>query len=132
MVEKSYINYAWKFKYSGMAIFNDGTIYKWDYSGDETSYNVYTFEDQSRWILENGELVNNKVIISDLEDIENSILNLEDSIESTNTANDAGLKRISIWKDNKKISLKEEGDYTGENKTTSSQNIIKIITKYLK
>lgn len=133
LAEKSYMNFAWGFQYSGMAMFNDGTIYKWNFEGSNADYKVNNSKEHGNWILENGSKVNRKVSETDLDEIEKNIANLENNIDRKNTAYDAGSNSISVWNDdNKEVILKESGDYTGENKSDSSQNLIKIINKYLK
>lgn len=133
LAEKAYMNFAWGFQYSGMAMFNDGSIYKWNFEGSNLDYKADTSEEHSKWILEHGSLISKKVTEDDLEEIEKNIDNVENNIEKKNTAYDAGSNYISIWNtDGKRITLKESGDYTGENKSTTSQKLISIIDKYLK
>ncbi len=132
LAEKSYINFAWGFNYSGMAIFNDGTIYEWNFVGNRKDYDVNNLKEYENWILQNGSKVDKKVTKKDLNRIKKNIKNLENNIESENTAYDAGSSSILVWNDNKeKIILKESGDNTGENKSNVSQELIKIIDNYL-
>ena len=133
IAEKSYINFAWGFQYSGMAIFNDGTIYKWNFEGSHIDYKVNNLEEHRKWILEHGSKVGKKVSENDLQESEKIAANLENNIDLKNTAYDAGSNSISVWNaDGKKITLKESGDYSGENKSNEAQRLISIISKYLK
>lgn len=133
VAENAYMNFAWGFQYSGMAMFNDGTIYKWNFEGSNADYKVNSTEEHAQWILEHGTRVSKKVTEDDLKVIEQNINNLYGSINSKNTAYDAGSNYITVWdSNNKQIILKESGDYTGENKSNTSQKLISIINKYLK
>lgn len=130
LVEKAYRNYAWGFQYRGMAIFNDGSIYEWDFEGQYT-YNE--FENYEKWILDNGYCIDKKVTEKDLEEIEKNIVVLKNNIERKHSGFDMGSKYIKVWNThNEEITLKETGDYSGENISSYSQKIIRIINKYLK
>lgn len=132
LAEKSYSNSAWGFTYNGMAIFNDGTIYEWDFRGENGDYKANNSKEHANWILENGSKIDKKVSKKELDEIEKNITNLEDNIELESNAYDAGSNSVSVWnKDNEKIVLKESGDYRGENKSENSKKLIKIINKYL-
>jgi hypothetical protein len=133
IAEKAYINYASGFQYNGMAMFNDGTIYKWNFEGSNTDYNVNSTSEHIQWIIEHGNKVNKKVSEEDLNKIEQNIKNLDGTMDRKNTAFDAGTSYITVWNSNNvEITLKESGDYTGENKSNNSKKLIKIIKKYLK
>ncbi len=126
---KAYMNYAWGFQYKGKAIFNDGTIYKWDYSGQGSI--IKNVEEHKNWILKNGTQMNKKVSEKDLKELEQNINNLEGTYEAVNESMDAGSNFIKIWKDGVETKIKESGDYTGENSSKTAQQLIKIINKYL-
>jgi hypothetical protein len=134
IAESSYKNYAWGFQFNGKAILSDGSIYKWNISNNDYSTDIPSDIDKyTNWILENGTKSESKVSNDDLEKIQKYILELEDNIETTNTAMDAGSSSIKVWNENKeKIILKESGDFSGENTTSASQNLIALINKYLK
>ena len=127
IAEKSYSNAAWGISYYGTAIFNDGTIYKFDINDFKSGDGV----PMEQLIAKYGNKQSIKVTDGDLKQIENNIITLEDKIESKNTAMDAGSNYIAVYKNGKKITLQEKGDYTGDNKTKEAKTIKKIITKYL-
>ena len=132
IVEKAFQNYAWGFQYNGAAIFNDGTIYKWDVEGNKIDYKISDYERTEDWIFENGKKINKRVTDSDLKIINENIENLSGDYEPVNKANDAGSSYIKVLKDGKMVKIKESGDFTGENKSSSAQKIIQVISKYLK
>ena len=135
LIEKSYSNYAWSAQYNGMAIFNDGTIYSWNLTGnmkDLENYNVNSADGLKNYILENGKLENKKISAKDLEKIEEYINNIEDSIEIKYPGADQGTTTISAWNSNgKEIILSVKVDSVGENKTNNAQELLKIINRYL-
>jgi hypothetical protein len=133
IAEKAYKNYAWGFNYNGMAMFDDGTIYKWNFSGSYVDYNVNSNSEHIQWIIEHGNEVDEKVSEEDLNKIKQNIETLDGTIDFENTALDAGSSYIVVWNSNdKKITLREKGDLTGENNSTNTKKLIEIIETYLK
>lgn len=127
LIEKSYHNSAWGFRYNGMAIFNDGTIYSWDYTD-----NRHFTGELKNLILEKGNLENKKVSAEDLEKIKEYINNIEDTLEIEYQGMDMGEEKVSVWNSSgKEIKLSVKGDGVGENKTKNAQELLKIIDKYL-
>ena len=133
VAERAYTNWAWGFSYDGKAIFNDGTIYEWEYHNDDYADGFpETREDRGNWILKNGTPINRVVSEKDMNEIKNNI----DALGSVNYEKegggaDMGSSYISIWKNNEEILLKESGDWRGDNTNKEAQNLIKLITKYL-
>lgn len=137
LAEDGYQNFSWSFQYSGMAIFSDGTIYKWDVNKKTSDYKVTTREERTQWILKHGSRIFTKVTEDDLEEIEILIRDLEDNLETNSETNfiacDLGSSYITVWNSNdKEIDLIQFGSVDLENKSENSQKLISIIRKYLK
>ena len=138
IVESSYSNYAWGYTYQGMAICEDGTIYKWNMDSDYfnvkySSENNYNLRDDSNRILKYSVKEERMVSNSDMIELKKNISKLKDDIDMHNVGNDIGSDAIIVWdySKGKKITIKETGDFEGENNTREAQNIIRIINKYL-
>ena len=82
LAEDGFRNFSWSFQYSGMAIFSDGTIYKWDVNEKTSDYKVTTREERTQWILKHGSKISTKVTKEDLEEMEILIRDLEDNLET--------------------------------------------------
>lgn len=139
LIEKSYSNYAYKAVFNGEIIFSDGSIYTCSFAGsmnDSKNYNINSEEGLKEYIINYGVRKIKKVSSSDLKEIENCIVNLNDTISNNKFAlnyigADQGTSSISVWKDGKEIILKSSGDVVGENKTEYSQKLLSIIDKYI-
>lgn len=135
LVEKSYSNYAWGVSYNGSVIFNDGTIYTWDFSGDLTSLTEYDFDTADglkKFVLAQGKKSKKQVTKEEIEDIKSYIHDVEDTIERMCSGADMGTESIEVWKsNNENISLYESGDCNGESSDINAIRIREIVNKYL-
>ena len=138
LVESSYTNYAWGYIYDGMAICEDGTIYKWDMDSDYfnvkySSEDNYNLRNDSNRILKYSVKEERMVSNSDMIELKKNISKLENNIDMHNVGNDIGSDAIIVWdySNGEKITIKETGDFEGENNTREAQNIIRIVNKYL-
>lgn len=138
LVEKSYTNYAWGERYRGMAICDDGTIYKWDmpeeYFDEMVIFDTKTsLKYESDMILKYATKNNKSVSSKELEILKTNISNLSSYMSKNYGGNDMGSNIISVWNyDNgSRVVIKESGDFRGENTSEEAQRIIKIVNKYL-
>ena len=141
-IVKSYSNYAWSTQFNGTAIFDDGTIYNWDYE-EKTDGNYFDYigdndiETQSgmkNFILEKGSKKIIKVSSNDLEKLKEYIKNLNDKdidYEEKCLGADMGETSISVYKEDKEYILSSSGDCEGTSKSKNATNILEIIDKYL-
>ena len=134
LASKIYSNYAWAITFNGTVIFNDGTIYQWEYFNNQLTEDTYNLNEEDalkKFILNKAKKKKIKVTKKDLAKIENSIQDLENIINLNCPGADQGDEDISIWQNKKEIALKVSGDCIGENKTKKSQEILEILNKYL-
>jgi hypothetical protein len=73
----SYSNYAWSVQENKTVIFNDGTIYYWDFNGSIEDIIDLDKGNTKVFMLENGKKLDIKVTNKDLEKIEKEIKNVE-------------------------------------------------------
>lgn len=136
LFQRVYENHAWGKNYSAIAIFDDGTMYTWNYEKNNENVNlndIHTREGLEKILLDNGKYEGNVISKENVEKLKEYIEKLEDSIEVKHLGADQGTTTISVWKANdKKIDLIVEGDGIGENKTDNSQEILKIVGFYNK
>lgn len=119
LIVKSYSNYAWSTVFNGIAIFEDGTIYSWDYEEiTDGNYNDYignndisTQSGIKDFILNKGTKKTEKVSDDDLNELKKYINNLNDE-------------------EDKKYTLSINGDCEGQSKTKNAKKILDIINKY--
>lgn len=134
ILENYYLNTYDGFKYSGVALCNDGTIYTWD-SVDEISFSkATTMDEKSSWIIDNGLLSNKKISRSKMKKINDYISNLDDeSTTSILKSSTDGTITIRVWDydDSKYYILKESGGFETLNDSKYSKKIIKFVEKYL-
>ncbi len=132
----SYSNYAWGYRFNGMAILNDGTIYKWDDTEGislKEDYQVATLEGLTKFVLEHGERTNTKVSTTDFNQMLTLIENLSNEIELKYPGADQGTSALSVYNSKgDKFYLSVTGDCVGENKTSNGKKLIKLGDKYLK
>ena len=137
LAEKTYSNFAFGIQYTTSIIFNDGTIYTWDYSAQTYDFPFATEATSSKeyyinYILNNGKKSSKKVSTTDLETMENYIENLEDSIKIQYPGADQGTSSTSVWNSNgTEIKLRLSGDSVGKNKELNTKKILKIIDSYI-
>lgn len=135
LAEKSYSNFAWGVQYTTSIIFNDGTIFTWNFSGSLNDYPFFNNDSKEyriNYILENGTKESKKVSITDLELMENSIESLEDSIKIKYPGADQGTSCTSVWNSNgTEIKLRLSGDAEGKNKEKNAKKILEIIDNYI-
>lgn len=135
LIENSYLSTSGKFKYKGVVLFDDGTIYSWD-SDDEISFSkITTMQDKGLWIIKNGVKSKKRIGRNTIKKLKKYIDNLTD--ENTKTeynGTNEGITSIKIWdyKDFKYYILKETGDYDTLNESKESKKIIKFAEKNLK
>lgn len=137
LAEKTYSNFAWGIQYNTSLIFNDGTIYSWNYSeqtydfpfaSEETSSDEY----YKNYILENGKKSIKKVSKADLELMENYIESLENSIKIKYPGADQGTSTTSVWNSNgTEIKLRLSGDAQGKNTEENAKELLEIIDNYI-
>ena len=132
LVTNSHINYAWAFTYSGTAIFNDGTIYDWNYNKESFYPDKMSFEEQSNWILKEGKIRKTVVKEKDIKRLTKLIEEVNDSIKLEYSGADMGKNSLDVWNysTNKKITIKQTGDSSGTNKTSKAKSIRRITSKY--
>lgn len=131
----SYSNYAWSAQYKGVAILNDGSIYKWDEKDSEKlgNYKLGTIEGVQDFILNEGNKKITKVSDDDLTQIKDYINKIENDIEVNYVGADMGTEQILVINNNnEEIILKSTGDAMGENKSENAQTLLGILEKYLK
>lgn len=128
LIEKSYSNYAWGHVYEGTFICTDGTIYKFDYSNSKSMDKI-----NEEYMLKHSKKTHKKISKNDMKILYENAVNLKDKIKRKNVAMDAGSHSISVWvpNKNKKIYIKESGDFKGTNNTKESKVIRFILKKYL-
>lgn len=135
LAEKSYSNFAWGVQYTTSIIFDDGTIFTWNFSGSLNDYPFFTNDSKEyrkNYILENGTKESKKVPITDLEFMENFIESLEDSIKIKYPGTDQGTSCTSVWNSNgTEIKLRLSGDAEGKNKEKNAKKILEIIDNYI-
>ena len=141
LIVKSYSNYAWSTVFNGIAIFEDGTIYSWDYEEiTDGNYNDYignndisTQSGIKDFILNKGTKKTEKVSDDDLNELKKYINNLNDedvNYEENCLGADRGETSISVYKEDKKYTLSTSGDCEGQSKTENAKKILDIIKKY--
>ena len=134
----SYFNGAGTVKFSGSALFSDGSIYTWNFSGDEFTkggYNLNTLEGVTNYILDRADESKNVVSESDLNTIKEYINNLtEEELEFKEDCRDTynGTNTIEIVKDKEIIAISETGDCNGSASSENAQELITILNKIFK
>ncbi len=134
IITRYYYNYTLRFIYIGKAIFDDGSIYGWNYIGhtfDFLEYNLETEEGLKKYILEKGKLVDRIVKEEDLKKMKEYIEDIENVLTFDYFEHDRGVCNISVWKDNQETIIKSMGDCSGENESESSKKLLKLIDKYV-
>lgn len=101
-------------KYNGIAIYTDGSIYKFeDNTSNKTSKKIY------------------KVMYSDLVKLKKYINELDGEFEVNESSHSKDNKVIYIYRRNEKIKIYESSNKFGQNNSNLSQKIIKISKKYI-
>lgn len=143
LVSDSYFNYAWGISFNGNAIFDDGTIYSWNFHGDnENEYrkfighnNIETKTGLENFILNKADIKVQKVSNEDLQQLKNRINNLLDEdtnfVENCHGA-DMGTNTISVYKNGKELKISEHGDCDGNIISNNTSHILSLINKYTK
>lgn len=121
-------------RFIGMAIFNDGTIYKWDTEKNIPEFEKSTVQERKRWIFENGKKKFKRVTIKDLRTITILISNLKDESEKLSGQFESkGSKYIVVWNSKKeKIVLSKSGKNGTINKSENAELLILQINDLLK
>lgn len=131
----SYSNYAWGVTFNGKAIFNDGSIYSWNFNGtvkEFGNYDVASYDDIKSYIAKNGKKSKEKLSNNELDKMEGYIKRLNDLIDLKCMGADQGVSLIYVWSGDKKIKLSSSGDCNGENVTYNGKRLLSLINKYLK
>ena len=129
LIVKMYENYAWSYVSYGSFICTDGTIYTYDKSGKHDNNSNNTSADA---LIEIGKLSKRRVSNRDMKTLMDNIKTLNRrKLKIRNVGNDMGFNAIIVYTENEPITLKQTGDFEGENKTKEAQTIIRIVKKYL-
>ena len=100
-------------KYNGIAIYTDGSIYKFENTtSNKTSKKIY------------------KVMYSDLVKLKKYINELDGEFEVNESSHSKDNKVIYIYRRNEKIKIYESSNTFGQNNSNLSKKIIKISEKY--
>ncbi len=126
----SYSNYAWSVQENKTVIFNDGTIYYWDFNGSIEDIIDLDKGNTKVFMLENGKKLDIKVTNKDLEKIEKEIKNVEKIDGQKCLGADQGTHGIYVVKNGKEIAIEITGDC--ESKDKKYENIVNIIKKYVR
>ena len=116
LVVSTYSNFAWVSQYKGSAIFSDGTIYTWDFHGEDYKENTKDYDLQSKdglekFILEKGTKKINSVSKSELKEMKKSINEFQDKDYNLDCHGaDMGSSIVSIYQDDKEITIRQSGD----------------------
>lgn len=129
LIVQKYENYAWSYVSYGSFICTDGTIYTYDKSEKKNNNSNNTSADA---LIEIGKLSKKRVSNRDMKILLDNIKELERrEIKLKNAGNDIGSYATIVYKENEPITIKQRGDFEGEDKTKEAQRIIKIANKYL-
>ena len=142
LVVDSFSNHAWEPTFYGTAIFDDGSIYIWNfdhiihrnyhkYIGDNNINTKYGLED---FILKRGYRRLRKVSNKDLDKLKKYINDLNDediNFDVNCHGADIGNTIISVYKNNEELILSRSGDCDGNSKTYNVSKILSFIDKYL-
>lgn len=142
LIVSSYSNFAWAPSFSGTAIFDDGTIYSWEFNGstyeDYKKYigfsNIETKKGLEKFIIKKGTMKLKTVSQEDLKHIKDYInnLNIENISYKTDCHGaDMGTSYTSIYKNDVEYKLREHGDCDGESKNNNVQDLLNLISKYM-
>lgn len=128
LIESSYVNYAWGYQYYGVVICNNGQIYEFEVDDKKADINRDNLV-ESKYAKKKLKNVSK----SDLSLMKEYISQIEDNYTEQQSAMDAGSNSISVYKgdENKKIILKETGDYNRKNTSTQTDALLKLIEKYI-
>jgi hypothetical protein len=141
LVVEYYENAAWDNSLYGSAIFDDGSLYKWNYrEGTDGSINEYFYkydvdtpDGMKDFILDKG---TRKMMIPTqrLEEIRDGINNLtkeEASYESSCLGADMGTRLIYVYQNGAKIKLGEDGDCVGYSDSENVARLLYIMDPYI-
>lgn len=142
LVVRTYSNYAFPSQFNGTAIFDDGSVYGWNFKGStDKEYKEYignndinTKKGLEKFILKRGKKRPNNVPSKELEEIKRIVNNLteEDTdYEVGCSAVDAGNFSTAAFKNKTRYEIKVSGACDGTSKTTNSSKLLAIANKYL-
>ena len=131
LIESSYTNYAWGFRYSGILICKDGAMYEFNISDE--SINKLSLENKYKFILENSKKKYKKLKNSDINDIIEYSKNINYSNYSiTNTfMNDSGATSVYVISGGKTNQIRSIGDVNMFSNDENAKKILEIIDKYI-
>lgn len=135
MIIDTYSNYAWGTQFKGTAIYDDGSIYTWNETDNTklSNYKLGTPEGLKDFIKKEAKQTKGIINEKDLNNLKKYISTLEDNIKISYPGADQGTNTTSVINENnEEIVLKKAGDSVGENETHESQEILKIVEKYIK
>ena len=125
LIQKVYINKS-DYTTKGVFITTEGYIY--EYSLDDSSVTDNTLES----MIENSTKLDKVVSTEDLNTIKENINNLKDEIENIEVnENSSTTIMIQVYTYHGPILIKAEGKNPSENRTYESQELLKIINKYI-
>ncbi len=130
LVISSYSNYAWGIQIKEKVIFNDGTIYTWNFDGNNDDLNNYDKSNEKEFILKNGIKSSIKVSSKDLDKLNEYIKKVDNTTEYKCMGADQGTNSIFVIKNNEKILINSSGDCI--KKINEYESLINLIEKYLK
>ena len=132
LIEYSYQNYAWEYKYSGTIICEDGSIYTFKFENPESNEANDTIEKTSENILKH--IIENKGTMNknDLRQLKEELLTINDDTTSKPVANDMGQASIEYYNydTNEIITLRSTGDLDIQNNSQNIENVFEILQKY--
>ena len=132
LIEYSYQNYAWEYKYSGTIICEDGSIYTFKFENPESNEANDTIEKTSENILKH--IIENKGTMnkSDLRQLKKELLTINDDTTSKPVANDMRQASIEYYNydTNEIITLRSTGDIDIQNNSQNIENVFEILQKY--
>ena len=129
LVISSYSNFAWVVTMNKKVIFDDGTIYTWEYSEEEYGIDdIYKYTDKE-FMLKNGKKLDKKVNTKDLEQIKKYIKNVEETDDYKCMGADQGIYNIYVVKNNEEILINSRGDCIKE--IEKYKPLVDLIKKYI-
>ena len=142
LVVRTYAKYTSSSRFDGTAIFDDGSVYSWNFKGStDKEYkkyidnnNIDTKKGLEKFILKRGKKRSNKVPSNELEEIKrivNSLTEKDTNYEVGCSATQSGNFSTVAFKDTTRYEIKVSGACDGTSKTTNSSRILAIANKYL-
>lgn len=135
LVVDLYDNHAWDSSMSGTAIFDDGTLYTWNYNESQDGafndyikdYDINTLDGLKEFILDKGSRSDVIIPNSKLDYLKTGISHLEDDIDYIYSCPgaDMGQHTLSINKNGNLVAIGQYGDCVGY---STSQSVVYLIS----